>query len=37
MVRGVRGGSNGVNVHHGDEAETPRMIKAPFLTCQMSK
>jgi hypothetical protein len=37
MVRGVRGGSNGVNVDHGHGAETPRTMKAPFLTCQMSK
>jgi hypothetical protein len=28
MVRGMRGGSNRVNVHHGDEAETPRMMKS---------
>jgi hypothetical protein len=30
MERGVRGGSNGVNVDHGDGAETPRTMKAPL-------
>jgi hypothetical protein len=37
MMRGVRGGSNGMNVHHGDEAKTPRTTKTPFLARQMSK
>jgi hypothetical protein len=32
LARGVRGGSNGLDVHHGDEAGTPRITKAPFLT-----
>jgi hypothetical protein len=27
-----------VNVHHGDEAKIPRMMKSPpFLACKMSK
>jgi hypothetical protein len=31
MSGGVRGGSNGVNVHNGDEDETPRTMKSPLL------
>jgi hypothetical protein len=32
MVGGVSGGSQGVNVHNGDEAGTPRTTgKAPYV------
>jgi hypothetical protein len=30
-ARGMRGGSHGVNVHHGDDAETPKTMKSPLL------
>jgi hypothetical protein len=30
LVRGVRGGSNELDVHHGDEAGTPRTTKSPL-------
>jgi hypothetical protein len=33
----VRGGSDGLDVHHGDEAGTPRTTKGLFLARQMSK
>jgi hypothetical protein len=29
-VRGLRGASHEVNVHHGDEAGTQRMMKNPL-------
>jgi hypothetical protein len=37
LVRGMRGGSHGTDVHHGVDARTPRTIRIPYLTRQMSK
>jgi hypothetical protein len=36
-ARGMRGGSHGMDIHHGVDAGTPRMTKPPFLVRQMSK
>jgi hypothetical protein len=38
MAGGMRGGSNGTNVHHGVDAGTPRtMTPPPYLARQISK
>jgi hypothetical protein len=38
LLRGVRVGYHGMNIHHGDEAGTPRTMEKPsFLVHQMLK